>query len=727
MSAFTDAKSASPQLKQAAIGVVIGFDNLGHAVAIAALVFAGEMIAGATIGMVIFLMAAILGTLSLNTRRSFAAPMFSNVQNVPIAVLIPVIFLIHTMDLNDSEKILNVLLLLGLTAILTGIAMIAISAFDLGRMIRLIPFAVTTGYLAASGTLLIRSSFYVVCEGQSCSLLTVFSNAGSTGLVPLLTILFAMLLWCATRVSKHFGTVSWVALSIALFYLILFVLDIDPAEARNAGLLPDNMSVARDVLDFTASFSALKFDIILENWPIVAAAILLGIFGAMLNVTGAEIAVGRDVDTRQETFRAGAVNLVTGCFGSSVSYVSPGNTTIASMIGAKGRYAPFAACVVMGGGALFANEIYTSVPRFVSAGLLMFLGISIVNKWLLSEWRRQRFSDWLLSFAIVAVALTLKMPTAIVLGIVTASLIFAVNYGRLSVIRSSATLGRVRSAVDRGPLQTEFLDQHGHEIAVVSLQGFLFFGSVMQLSAHIRNLFKQSPPVNTVVLDFRGVSRIDGAAIVALHKLELLASERSAQVILCELNPHVLQEIERRSVLEGSRTFKVYDTCDIALETLEDDLLRRLPLAASEETAKSALIEITGDQDIAERFLTIMDRELVPEGTLLLKEGEKSGDVFIIDQGSLSVYIKDRDGKSIRVLKQKPGAIVGEIASYSGKGRTANVVADSETVVYRFAENRIRDVQETEPVLAAIWHKGMASALAKKLQRTNQILGDQTL
>ncbi|SHL59200.1 hypothetical protein SAMN05444414_12165 [Roseovarius marisflavi] len=116
MSAFTDAKSASPQLKQAAIGVVIGFDNLGHAVALAALVFAGEMIAGATIGMVIFLMAAILGTLSLNTRGPVAAPMFSNVQNVPIAVLIPVIFLVHTMDLNDSEKILNVLLLLGLTA-----------------------------------------------------------------------------------------------------------------------------------------------------------------------------------------------------------------------------------------------------------------------------------------------------------------------------------------------------------------------------------------------------------------------------------------------------------------------------------------------------------------------------------------------------------------------------------------------------------------------------------
>ena len=79
------------------------------------------------------------------------------------------------------------------------------------------------------------------------------------------------------------------------------------------------------------------------------------------------------------------------------------------------------------------------------------------------------------------------------------------------------------------------------------------------------------------------------------------------------------------------------------------------------------------------------------------------------------------------MLKQKSGAIVGEIASYSGKGRTANVVADSQTVVYRFAENRIRGVQESEPVLAAIWHKGMASALAKKLQRTNQILGDQTL
>jgi len=122
-----------------------------------------------------------------------------------------------------------------------------------------------------------------------------------------------------------------------------------------------------------------------------------------------------------------------------------------------------------------------------------------------------------------------------------------------------------------------------------------------------------------------------------------------------------------------------------------------------------------------------MQREEIAANTTLVRSGEQSGDVFLIDSGSLSVYINGKDGRRIRVQKQRPGAVVGEIASYAGTGRTADVEADIEAVIYRMRESRIEQLGRTAPDLAAAWHGAMAAALAEKLRRTNQLLSETAL
>lgn len=713
-------------LREVGLGVVFGLDNLSHAVAVSSLVFAGSLAAGAALGTAVFMLAAIVGTATLMLRPWYVGPAYSNVQNASLAVLIPLVFVIGSFELGTEEKVANVFALLGLTTLLTGIVMVAMSLFDLGRLVRLMPYSVTAGYLAAAGALLVRSAVLAICDGASCSPEAFSSHMAESALLPSLTVGFAVLLWLSVLVSRNFGLVACIVLGFAGFYLSLPLFGLDVAEARDLGLVP-RPYIALDIGALAGlSLADIRFDFLLDHWPTIAAAIVISLFGSMINATAAELALRRDINVRRELARAGGVNMFIGLIGSSIAYISGSTTTSAGLVGARSRIAPLTTCAMLAIAVVYSAEIHAAMPRFIAAGLLMFFGVAILRNWLFSKSRRQSLSDWLLSLAIVAIALTFGMPTAVAVGILTASLIFAVTYARLSVVRNITDLGARRSTVDRGPVQTRFLDENGGKVAVVSLQGFLFFGSVTQLSATIRSLLDRADPVVTVILDFSRVSRIDGAAIMALRKLDLLAGSRNASVVLCDLNTHVEQEIRRSNLLEDAAALRLEETCDTAIEAAEDEILGQLPPPPVQETARSALEQITEDPKIAERLLAIMERETVPRGTTLLRQGEKSGDVFVIDSGSLSVYIRGKDGKQLRVQKQRPGAVVGEIASYSGSGRTADVVADTDTVVYRLREQSIAEVQRTDPGLASSWHRAMAGALAEKLKRTNQLLGDQS-
>src|SRR6056297_277274 len=721
------ARAPAPALRQMALGAVFGLDNLSHAIALATLVFAGGMAAGASLGATIFLIAAIVGTGSLLMRPCFVGPVYSNVQNVTVAVLIPLVFVIGTLEIDDEARILKVLILLGSTAILTGVIMLVISVFDLGRFVRLMPYSVTAGYLAASGALLIRSALYLVCAGRDCSPTALLSGQSALPPLPILTVGFAVALWGLVRLSRNFGLVIGIVLGIAGFHLIVQMAGIPVAQIREAGLLPQaGMGTVLWPTELPP-ISMLDPGLLLANWPVVGAAVLISVFGAMLNMTGAELALRHDIDTRRELARAGLVNICTGTIGSSVTYISGSTTPSAAILGARGRIAPLTTCILLAISAIFIGQIYAVVPTFVSAGLLMFFGAAILDNWILARRHQHRRSDWLLSIAIVAVALTIQMPAAVALGILAASMIFAVSYGRLPVLRSSSDLLSRRSTVDRGLTQSRFLDTHGSDVAVVSLQGFLFFGSVTQLSNHIRTLLERTPPVRTVILDFGRVSRLDGAAILALRKLDILASRKGAKVILCEMNHHVDREVRRGLLTGETSSFERVETCDAALEAAEEQILSDLPPPPIEENALTALHQLTGDPEIARRLIEVMQREEIAANTTLVRSGEQSGDVFLIDSGSLSVYINGKDGRRIRVQKQRPGAVVGEIASYAGTGRTADVEADIEAVIYRMRESRIEQLGRTAPDLAAAWHGAMAAALAEKLRRTNQLLSETAL
>jgi SulP family sulfate permease len=74
----------------------------------------------------------------------------------------------------------------------------------------------------------------------------------------------------------------------------------------------------------------------------------------------------------------------------------------------------------------------------------------------------------------------------------------------------------------------------------------------------------------------------------------------------------------------------------------------------------------------------------------------------------------------MRLRTVRPGVVVGEVALYTGVSRTADVVADTDSVVLRLSREAIDRVESEDPELAAALHRWLARTLAERLSDTSR-------
>ena len=151
---------------------------------------------------------------------------------------------------------------------------------------------------------------------------------------------------------------------------------------------------------------------------------------------------------------------------------------------------------------------------------------------------------------------------------------------------------------------------------------------------------------------------------------------------------------------------------DRGLQRCEDALLAP-PAAAAEARAPDAL----GPRS-APGLSAYLERVSVPEGTVLLHQDEPPGDVYVLASGRLGVETDDARGHADPAALGAPGVVVGEIALYTGVPRTADVVAETPSVVLRFSRGSIERLEAEEPEVAAALHRWLATTLAERLTDT---------
>ena len=199
---------------------------------------------------------------------------------------------------GDGEVFATVVAAIALTSVTTGLFFLALGLFKLGGLSRFIPYPVIGGFLAGTGWLLLKGSVGVLA-GVPLSLrnLPVLMQA-ETVIRWLPGLVFGIVLLLVLRRTSHYLALPALLVgAIAAFFVLLLATGTSLAEATARGWLLEPFP-AGDIWRplGPAILGEASWGTIFAQAPSMLAVMLAGMVALLLNATGLELVVQRDVD-----------------------------------------------------------------------------------------------------------------------------------------------------------------------------------------------------------------------------------------------------------------------------------------------------------------------------------------------------------------------------------------------------------------------------------------------
>jgi glutaminase len=290
-----------------------------------------------------------------------------------------------------------------------------------------------------------------------------------------------------------------------------------------------------------------------------------------------------------------------------------------------------------------------------------------------------------------------------------------------AVIRREYRGDAVHSKRQSRPDDIRTLDREGGRIAVLELQGALYFASVERLLRRVRAL---AASTDFLVLDFR---RVRGADTAAVKLLELMVAEPApalGRMILTGLDPTgALPGL--RAALEAAADPEVVDfrvDTDGALEWCEAEILGSHPLAHDPTQLALARLDVFRGLSAEECRLVegILEVLRFEAGETILREGDPARLLFVVASGSATVWLRAEDGRPRRVACIGPGLTVGEMSLLDGGTRSADVIADERTLCYGLSVERLRELAVEHPNILVTILGNVTRYFSERLRRANR-------
>ncbi|GAB3441691.1 SLC26A/SulP transporter family protein [Insolitispirillum peregrinum] len=715
-------------LGPAMVGLIAGIDNLGASLAFAALLFPGALSAGLGMGVGVLLLSGVILALVIALRSSNPNTI-AMVQETSIAILASsIVGVTATMTTSSSDqRIATVFAVLGTSTVLTGACFWLFGTLRLGGLVRFLPYPVVAGFLAGSGWLLIEGAAVMLSGSHQASAL--FSTlADPLALAKILPAgLFAVALLLALRRSANPLIAPLVMVGAGgVFYALLAAGDVSTDQARAWSWLPTTPADGTIALPSPVwVVQNADWRAVLATTPAMASAVVLSMIGLLLNSSGLELSSGRDLDANAELRSSGLANLLSGLIGGTSGFVGLGMTLLADKLGVHGRAAGMATACVLAIGLLCAPLLAALMPTFLAAGLMIFLGLELLLEWLVASRHQLPRREWLVVAAILLAIMLVGFLAGLALGLAISVVMFVYTYSRLPVVRMVATGTELRSSVDRSTAALQRLNSQGQRIHVLQLQGYLFFGTVERVVSEVRERLQtiSERPLQFLLLDLRAVSGADSAATAGFLKICTMADAEGVTVIFSHLSPDLRLAVERAGLAFASHSgCQLAPDIDHALEACEEALLQDDASAGSTSEVLRHLEGALGPHPRLPDLVAAMDKLTLPPGADLIRAGESADDIYVLGHGRVKVQITLPNGRPLRLRTMTSGAVVGEIALYLGGKRTADVVVETPSTIFRLGRGRLEHLEKTDSELALLFHRLLAVTLSEKLVLANRLI-----
>jgi SulP family sulfate permease len=507
-------------ISNAMAGGLIGVINITVAISIAALMFAGTKPEYFATGVLILLVGTVVSGLG-----GTLASGFSGVIVAPRSGLAPVFAglvggVVATVPAGGEQGAIlpTMIMAVMITAFLTGTVLLVLGQLRLGRLVRYIPYPVMGGFFAGIGFVFVQGGLSVA-SGESVSIGKLDELLTADALLRTLpAIIFGIALYWVQRRWGHWTTFPlFLFLGFGAFYVALYTSDWTHADAIANGWLPlvPAAEIGLPLVDLSA--------IAVVDWPAVAAqsasiatVALLSAIMLLLDSSGIEIITERELDPNKELKIVGITNMLNGLVGGYPGVHAATDTAFTYKLGGAQRLTGFVYAAVIVLAITAGMGFVATIPTFILGGLLLYIGIDFLVSWTWDTRRGLPLHDYVVILLILAVIAAVGILAGVGFGLVVMVVLFVFTYSRLTMIKSEMDESEHGSHVDRDPACCRLLNREGHQIWIMRLQGFIFFGSADQFAERIKDRISnqsEGTQIRYLVLDFRHVSRLDTSAV----------------------------------------------------------------------------------------------------------------------------------------------------------------------------------------------------------------------
>lgn len=695
---------------------ILGAMAVTFALSLAAMVYTGPLAPYLSRGIGLALIGAavmaVVGPLTLTYRGTLVQP-----QDVSTILLSLAAGAIAAQPAISAEAAFStVVALVGVTSIATGLTAYAMGVMKLGYLVRFVPFPVVSGFLAASGVLLVRGAFGMVVPEAGLADLPALWPLW----LPWLAV--SLVIVAVSRLSSNGLAIPMVlSLTLAGFFAVTGLLGLDFAAMRGIGLLlgPFQGGSFLDGIN-PALLQQVDWSALLVQTPVILTIIGVSMLGMLLNASGLELAIEREIDFERELKGVGIANIAAGLMGGLGGYHILSETLLARRFGLAGAAAGFGLAATMVVVLFFGAGVLSYLPIGLFAAVVFFLGFDLLLTAYYDHGMMMPRVELAIVVAMPVIALVFGFMVAVGFGVAVAALLFVIAYSRVDSTQINTNGANFHARVERSPADRALLAEIGACVSVSRLEGFLFFGSASRLVDRLQARLEAGPAYRFAIIDLKRVVGLDMSAWSAFERLGRRCGTLGIQLILTGLSPELAARFGLRNRRDGQH-FQLAESLDEVMLRTEEALLHEHRGDPGDDASQGLSAETAG---LLREYGTRVD---LAAGEDLLTQGTRSDHLVFLRSGRLRATVTDRNQDSHVVSRFLPGAIVGEIAYYAGVGRTATLAAEVASTVICIDTAALSLMERDNPTAAAHFHRNLASVLAKRLLTTTRLLSDAEL
>ena len=430
---------------------------------------------------------------------------------------------------------------------MAGAFQILFGYLRVGRYINLMPYPVISGFMTGIGCILIilqleplighvaPPNVVNALTALPTDVKTVNWNAAALGLMSL-----ALCMWWPKKLTRIVPS-PLVAL-IVCTAAALFVADVPLLGPVPSGL---------------PSLQTPQFDFGQLNYMLVSAAVLaaLGSIDSLLTSLVADNMSRSFHDSDKELVGQGIGNLVAGFAGGLPGAGATVRTLANLKAGGRTQLSGVVHAVILALIVLGFGPVVSVIPHAALAGILLKVGIDVIDWRFIKRWHRAPRTDLVLMLVVLVLTVFVDIITAVGVGIVMASLVFVKDMADVQI----QSIRTIVDDVDHDLLTTDeasaFRQLNGRA-AILHLSGAMSFGAANEMMRRIVSV----KPVEVLIIDLTDVPSIDGSAALTLEEIIQRALDVDQEVLVVGMQFGVARVLGHLGALDGVREATRFST-----------------------------------------------------------------------------------------------------------------------------------------------------------------------